>query len=92
MAGSAADAGVGAADHLLHRGREAALDLADQRAALDLRGDGQQQRADGEQQADVLDGALAEAAVTAGLALTNSVQVSSDWTATKLVRPKGTRR
>ena len=35
---------------------------------------------------------LAEAAVTAGLALTNSVQVSSDWTATKLVRPKGTRR
>lgn len=35
---------------------------------------------------------LAEAAVTAGLALTNSVQVSSDWAATKLVRPKGTRR
>jgi hypothetical protein len=30
--------------------------------------------------------------VTAGLALTNSVQVSSDWAATKLVRPKGTRR
>jgi DNA-binding transcriptional regulator YdaS (Cro superfamily) len=36
--------------------------------------------------------ALAEAAVTAGLALTNSVQVSPDWTATKLVRPKGARR
>ena len=35
---------------------------------------------------------LAEAAVTAGLSLTNSVQVSSDWAATKLVRPKGTRR
>lgn len=35
---------------------------------------------------------LAEAAVTAGLALTNSVPVSSDWTATKLVRPRGTRR
>jgi Protein of unknown function (DUF3052) len=35
---------------------------------------------------------LAEAAVTAGLALTNSVQVSPDWTATKLVRPKGARR
>jgi hypothetical protein len=35
---------------------------------------------------------LAEAAVTAGLALTNSVHVSSDWTATKLVRPKGARR
>ena len=28
----------------------------------------------------------------AGLALTNSVPVSSDWTATKLVRPKGSRR
>ena len=27
--------------------------------------------------------------MTAGLALTNSVQVSSDWAATKLVRPKG---
>jgi hypothetical protein len=26
------------------------------------------------------------------LALTNSVQVSPDWTATKLVRPKGARR
>ena len=35
---------------------------------------------------------LAEAAVTAGLALTNSVQISPDWTATKLVRPKGSRR
>jgi len=35
---------------------------------------------------------LAEAAVTAGLALTNSLPVSSDWTATKLVRTRGTRR
>ncbi|HET8915934.1 MAG TPA: DUF3052 domain-containing protein [Propionibacteriaceae bacterium] len=35
---------------------------------------------------------LAEAAITAGLALTNSLPVSSDWTATKLVRPRGTRR
>jgi DNA-binding transcriptional regulator YdaS (Cro superfamily) len=35
---------------------------------------------------------LAEAAVTAGFALTNSVHVSPDWTATKLVRPKGARR
>jgi hypothetical protein len=35
---------------------------------------------------------LAESAVTAGLALTNSASVSSDWAATKLVRPKGTRR
>jgi hypothetical protein len=35
---------------------------------------------------------LAEAAITAGLALTNSVPVSSDWTATKLVRPRGSRR
>ena len=35
---------------------------------------------------------LAEAAVTAGLALTNSLPVSSDWTATKLVRPRGSRR
>ena len=35
---------------------------------------------------------LAEAAVTAGLALTTSASVSSDWAATKLVRPKGTRR
>lgn len=35
---------------------------------------------------------LAEAAVTAGLALTNSVSVSSDWAATRLVRPKSSRR
>jgi Protein of unknown function (DUF3052) len=35
---------------------------------------------------------VAEAAVTAGLALTNSLPVSPDWTATKLVRPKGARR
>jgi len=35
---------------------------------------------------------VAEAAITAGLALTNSVHVSSDWTATKLVRPRGSRR
>ena len=35
---------------------------------------------------------LAEAAVTAGLAQTTSASVSSDWAATKLVRPKGTRR
>ena len=35
---------------------------------------------------------LAEAAVTAGLVLTNSLPVASDWTATKLVRPRGTRR
>jgi len=35
---------------------------------------------------------LAEAAITGGLALTTSVTVSADWAATKLVRPKGTRR
>jgi len=35
---------------------------------------------------------LAEGAVTAGLSLTNSASVSSDWTATKLVRPKTSRR
>jgi DUF3052 family protein len=35
---------------------------------------------------------VAEAALTAGLALTNSVHVSPDWTATKLVRPRGARR
>lgn len=35
---------------------------------------------------------LAEAAVTGGLALTNSASVSSDWAANKLVRPKGLRR
>lgn len=35
---------------------------------------------------------VAEAAVTAGLALTTSAQVSADWAATKLVRPRGARR
>jgi len=35
---------------------------------------------------------LAEAVVTAGLAQTTSASVSTDWAATKLVRPKGTRR
>jgi hypothetical protein len=35
---------------------------------------------------------LAEAAVTAGLALTNSAGVSPNWTATKLVRPRSARR
>jgi hypothetical protein len=35
---------------------------------------------------------LAEATVTAGLSLTNSASVSSDWAATKLVRPKSSRR
>lgn len=35
---------------------------------------------------------LAEAAVTGGLAQTNTVSLSTDWAATKLVRPKGTRR
>lgn len=35
---------------------------------------------------------LAEAAVTGGLALTNSASVSHDWAANKLVRPRGTRR
>ena len=35
---------------------------------------------------------LAEAAVTAGLAQTTSASVSSDWAATTLVRPKGSRR
>jgi len=35
---------------------------------------------------------LAEAAVAAGLSLTTSTPVSSDWSATKMVRPKGTRR
>jgi hypothetical protein len=35
---------------------------------------------------------LAEAAVTAGLALTTSAGVSANWSATKLVRPRGTRR
>jgi hypothetical protein len=35
---------------------------------------------------------LAEAAVTAGLSLTTSAGVSANWSATKLVRPRGTRR
>ena len=35
---------------------------------------------------------IAEAAVTAGLSLTNGAAVSSDWAANKLVRPKGSRR
>ena len=35
---------------------------------------------------------LAEAAVTAGLAQTTSASVSADWAATKLVRPRGSRR
>jgi len=35
---------------------------------------------------------LAEAAVTAGFALTTSPPVSNDWSATKLVRPRGARR
>ncbi len=34
---------------------------------------------------------LAEAAVTAGLSMTVNAQVSSDWAAHKLVRPKGGR-
>ncbi len=35
---------------------------------------------------------LSEAALTAGLALANSVSAASDWQAHKLVRPKGNRR
>jgi Protein of unknown function (DUF3052) len=35
---------------------------------------------------------IAEAAVTAGLSLTNGAGVSADWAANKLVRPKGSRR
>ena len=35
---------------------------------------------------------LAEAAVTAGLALTTSASISANWSATKLVRPRGARR
>ena len=35
---------------------------------------------------------LAEGAVTAGLSLTTSATISSDWAANKLVRPKGPRR
>ncbi len=34
---------------------------------------------------------LSEAAVTTGLSLTSSAQVSSDWAAHKVVRPKGRR-
>jgi hypothetical protein len=35
---------------------------------------------------------LSEAAITAGLAQTVSVAVSPDWSASKLVRPRGSRR
>jgi hypothetical protein len=35
---------------------------------------------------------LAEGSVTAGLAMTNSASISTDWAANKLVRPKGPRR
>lgn len=35
---------------------------------------------------------LAEGALTAGLALTGSANVSADWQATKVVRPKSSRR
>ena len=35
---------------------------------------------------------LAEAALTAGLALANTASVSREWQAQKLVRPKGARR
>lgn len=35
---------------------------------------------------------VAEAALTAGLSQTSTTSVSQDWTATKLVRPKGNRR
>jgi Protein of unknown function (DUF3052) len=35
---------------------------------------------------------ISEAAVTAGLSLTNSANVSPDWAAHKLVRPRGSRR
>jgi hypothetical protein len=35
---------------------------------------------------------IAEGALTAGLSQTTSIPVSRDWTATKLVRPKGGRR
>jgi hypothetical protein len=35
---------------------------------------------------------LAESAVTAGLALTTNASISANWAATKLVRPRGTRR
>ncbi|OYO17278.1 hypothetical protein CGZ93_17100 [Enemella dayhoffiae] len=35
---------------------------------------------------------IAEAATTAGLSQTSTAQVSGDWAASKLVRPKGSRR
>ena len=35
---------------------------------------------------------ISEAAVTAGLSLTNGAAISADWSANKLVRPKGSRR
>ncbi|WP_425309633.1 DUF3052 domain-containing protein [Ammonicoccus fulvus] len=35
---------------------------------------------------------VSEAAITAGLSQTSNTSVSQDWTATKLVRPKGNRR
>ena len=35
---------------------------------------------------------ISEAAVTAGLSLTNGAAVSADWAANKLVRPRGSRR
>lgn len=35
---------------------------------------------------------VSEAAVTAGLTLTSSANVSEDWSASKLVRPRGARR
>lgn len=35
---------------------------------------------------------LAEGAITAGLSMTNSAAISSDWAANKLVRPRGPRR
>lgn len=35
---------------------------------------------------------VSEAAITAGLSQTSNTTVSQDWTATKLVRPKGNRR
>ena len=35
---------------------------------------------------------IAEAAVAAGLALTTSATISPNWSATKLVRPRGVRR
>jgi hypothetical protein len=35
---------------------------------------------------------IAEAAVAAGLALTTNATISANWSATKLVRPRGTRR